>query len=207
MNISQNPSPSFPFFSDESFINPFMDNFDFTDLIFDVDEGGNNGFIQEETSSPISIVSSETFTGESGGSVSGITTLSKKESSTFDCKSRGSKEGETTKEMGHRVAFRTRSKIDVMDDGYKWRKYGKKSVKNNTNKRNYYKCSSEGCIVKKRVERDGDDAAYVITTYDGVHNHESPSHVYYNDMVLSYDHDNWNQHSLLQAIQQISPPY
>ena len=37
--------------------------------------------------------------------------------------------------MGHRVAIRTRSKIDVMDDGYKWRKYGKKSVKNNTNKR------------------------------------------------------------------------
>ncbi|CAN6983184.1 unnamed protein product [Brassica oleracea var. botrytis] len=206
MNISQNPSPNYPIFSDENFINPFMDNFDFTDLIFDVNEGGNNnGFIPEETSSPISIVSSETFTGESGGSGSGITTSSKKEP-TFGCKSRGSKDGET-KEMGHRVAFRTRSKIDVMDDGYKWRKYGKKSVKNNTNKRNYYKCSNEGCTVKKRVERDGEDAAYVITTYDGVHNHESPSHVYYNDMVLSYDHDNWNQHSLLQAIQQISPPY
>lgn len=65
--------------------------------------------------------------------------------------------------------------------------------------RNYYKCSSEGCLVKKRVERDGKDAAYVITTYEGVHNHESPSHVYYSDMVLSYDHDNWNQHSLLQS--------
>lgn len=80
MNISQNPSPNYPIFSDENFINPFMDNFDFTDLIFDVNEGGNNnGFIPEETSSPISIVSSETFTGESGGSGSGITTSSKKE--------------------------------------------------------------------------------------------------------------------------------
>jgi len=51
------------------------------------------------------------------------------------CSNRGSKESDQTKETGHRVAFRTRSKIDVMDDGFKWRKYGKKSVKNNINKR------------------------------------------------------------------------
>lgn len=37
--------------------------------------------------------------------------------------------------MDRKVAFRTRSKIDVMDDGFKWRKYGKKTVKNNINKR------------------------------------------------------------------------
>ncbi|CAD5335855.1 unnamed protein product [Arabidopsis thaliana] len=134
-----------------------MDNNDFSNLMFfDIDEGGNNGLIEEEISSPTSIVSSETFTGESGGSGS-ATTLSKKEST-----NRGSKESDQTKETGHRVAFRTRSKIDVMDDGFKWRKYGKKSVKNNINKRNYYKCSSEGCSVKKRVERDGDDAAYIV---------------------------------------------
>jgi hypothetical protein len=29
--------------------------------------------------------------------------------------------------------------------------------------------------VKKRVERDRDDPRYVITTYDGVHNHASPA--------------------------------
>ena len=58
-------------------------------------------------------------------------------------------------------------------------------------------------MVKKRVERDGENAAYVITTYEGVHNHESPSHVYYSDMV--YDHDNWKQHSLLQSIQTFPP--
>ena len=40
--------------------------------------------------------------------------------------------------------------------------------------RNYYRCSSEGCGLKKRVERDRDDPRYVITTYDGVHNHASP---------------------------------
>ncbi|KAG8067379.1 hypothetical protein GUJ93_ZPchr0005g15444 [Zizania palustris] len=54
-------------------------------------------------------------------------------------------------------------------------RYGKKAVKNSPNPRNYYRCSSEGCNVKKRVERDRDDDRYVITTYDGVHNHASPA--------------------------------
>ncbi|KAK8965199.1 putative WRKY transcription factor 75 [Platanthera guangdongensis] len=30
-----------------------------------------------------------------------------------------------------RFAFQTRSQIDVLDDGYRWRKYGQKAVKNN----------------------------------------------------------------------------
>ncbi|KAI4317186.1 hypothetical protein L6164_025077 [Bauhinia variegata] len=50
--------------------------------------------------------------------------------------------------------------------------------------RNYYKCSSEGCNVKKRVERDSDDSSYVITTYEGVHNHERPGAAYYTQMSL-----------------------
>ncbi|CAO2203840.1 unnamed protein product [Urochloa humidicola] len=72
---------------------------------------------------------------------------------------------------GGKVAFRTRSEVEVLDDGYRWRKYGKKLVKNRPNPRNYYRCSAEGCAVKKRVERARDDASFVITTYDGVHNH------------------------------------
>ncbi|KAM3299520.1 hypothetical protein ACQJBY_040823 [Aegilops geniculata] len=78
-----------------------------------------------------------------------------------------------------RIAFRTRSEIEILDDGYKWRKYGKKAVKNSPNPRNYYRCSTEGCSVKKRVERDRDDPAYVVTTYEGTHSHVSPSTVYY----------------------------
>ncbi|KAK4783001.1 hypothetical protein SAY86_007375 [Trapa natans] len=76
---------------------------------------------------------------------------------------------------GIRIAFRTKSELEVMDDGYRWRKYGKKSVKDSPNPRNYYKCSVVGCRVKKRVERDRDDFSYVITTYEGVHNHGTPS--------------------------------
>ncbi|XP_020394763.1 uncharacterized protein [Zea mays] len=74
-----------------------------------------------------------------------------------------------------RIGFRTRSEVEILDDGFKWRKYGKKAVKSSPNPRNYYRCSSEGCGVKKRVERDRDDPRYVITTYDGVHNHASPA--------------------------------
>ncbi|XP_019227105.1 PREDICTED: probable WRKY transcription factor 51 [Nicotiana attenuata] len=73
------------------------------------------------------------------------------------------------------IAFRTKTQLEILYDGYKWRKYGKKKVKSNTNLRNYYKCSSGGCKVKKRIERDGHDSSYLITTYEGRHNHESSS--------------------------------
>ncbi|KAG1367581.1 putative WRKY transcription factor 45 [Cocos nucifera] len=74
-----------------------------------------------------------------------------------------------------KIAFKTKSEVEILDDGYKWRKYGKKMVKNNPNPRNYYRCSSEGCKVKKKVEREREDSSYVITTYEGVHNHDAPS--------------------------------
>ncbi|KAL9269642.1 putative WRKY transcription factor 50 [Drosera capensis] len=81
--------------------------------------------------------------------------------------------GGNEKQVKDRVAFRMQSEIEILDDGYKWRKYGKKMVKNNPNPRNYYKCAIEGCPVKKRVERDGHDPSLVITTYEGKHTHGS----------------------------------
>ncbi|KAI3968128.1 hypothetical protein MKW92_000311 [Papaver armeniacum] len=93
----------------------------------------------------------------------------------------------------HRIAFRTKSEVEILDDGFKWRKYGKKAVKDSPNPRNYYRCSSVGCNVKKRVERDGEDSSYVITTYENVHNHESPSVVYYNEIPLMVPHG-WTLH-------------
>ncbi|KAG6526263.1 probable WRKY transcription factor 75 [Zingiber officinale] len=81
--------------------------------------------------------------------------------------------------VGCRIGFRTESEVEILHDGYKWRKYGKKSVKNSPNPRNYFRCSREGCGVKKRVERDREDPRFVVTTYDGVHNHVSPLDVSY----------------------------
>ncbi|KAJ8491722.1 hypothetical protein OPV22_013443 [Ensete ventricosum] len=86
-----------------------------------------------------------------------------------DAGKRSSKRSSSSK-----VAFKTKSELEILDDGYKWRKYGKKTVKSSPNPRNYYRCSSEGCQVKKKVERHRDDSSFVITTYEGTHNHHAP---------------------------------
>ncbi|XP_022752012.1 probable WRKY transcription factor 13 [Durio zibethinus] len=74
-----------------------------------------------------------------------------------------------------RFCFKTMSDVDVLDDGYKWRKYGQKVVKNTQHPRSYYRCTQDSCRVKKRVERLAEDPRMVITTYEGRHVH-SPSH-------------------------------
>ncbi|QHN94354.1 hypothetical protein HN51_052941 [Arachis hypogaea] len=79
--------------------------------------------------------------------------------------------GSEKKDVRERVAFKTKSEVEIIDDGYRWRKYGKKMVKNSPNPRNYYRCTVDGCRVKKRVERDREDPTYVITTYEGNHTH------------------------------------
>ncbi|XP_022886725.1 probable WRKY transcription factor 75 [Olea europaea var. sylvestris] len=70
-----------------------------------------------------------------------------------------------------RIAFRTRSKVDILDDGYRWRKYGQKAVKNQNFPRSYYRCTYEGCNVKKQVQRQSMDEGVVVTTYEGMHVH------------------------------------
>ncbi|XP_022635253.1 probable WRKY transcription factor 43 [Vigna radiata var. radiata] len=70
-----------------------------------------------------------------------------------------------------RFAFQTRSADDVLDDGYRWRKYGQKAVKNSTYPRSYYRCTHHTCNVKKQVQRLSKDTSIVVTTYEGIHNH------------------------------------
>ncbi|WOL14794.1 WRKY transcription factor WRKY24-like [Canna indica] len=74
-----------------------------------------------------------------------------------------------------RVVVQTQSDIDILDDGYRWRKYGQKVVKGNPNPRSYYKCTTMGCPVRKHVERASHDMRSVITTYEGKHNHDVPA--------------------------------
>ncbi|XP_021745345.1 probable WRKY transcription factor 75 [Chenopodium quinoa] len=71
----------------------------------------------------------------------------------------------------HRYAFQTRSQVDILDDGYRWRKYGQKAVKNNKFPRSYYRCTYQGCNVKKQVQRLSNDEGVVVTTYEGIHSH------------------------------------
>ncbi|KAL7083402.1 hypothetical protein ACP275_14G159500 [Erythranthe tilingii] len=85
-----------------------------------------------------------------------------------------------------RFCFQTRSDVDVLDDGYKWRKYGQKIVKNSLHPRSYYKCTHSNCRVKKRVERLSEDCRMVITTYEGRHNHSPSDDSNSDDAFTSY---------------------
>ncbi|CAL9154532.1 unnamed protein product, partial [Musa hybrid cultivar] len=86
-----------------------------------------------------------------------------------ETKERCKEEGGKKKKKGQkpqeepRFAFETRSEVDHLDDGYRWRKYGQKAVKNSRFPRSYYRCTSATCGVKKRVERSSDDPAVVVT--------------------------------------------
>nr|UVI62159.1 WRKY transcription factor [Rehmannia glutinosa] len=74
-----------------------------------------------------------------------------------------------------KIVLQTRSEVDLLDDGYKWRKYGQKVVKGNPYPRSYYRCTYAGCNVRKHVERASADPKAVITTYEGKHTHEIPA--------------------------------
>ncbi|XP_051136394.1 probable WRKY transcription factor 20 isoform X2 [Andrographis paniculata] len=74
-----------------------------------------------------------------------------------------------------RVIVQTMTEVDILDDGYRWRKYGQKVVRGNPNPRSYYKCTVAGCTVRKHVERASHDPKSVLTTYEGKHNHDLPT--------------------------------
>ncbi|KAG6405050.1 hypothetical protein SASPL_132632 [Salvia splendens] len=88
--------------------------------------------------------------------------------------SKAKKKGEK-KQRQPRFAFMTKSEVDHLEDGYRWRKYGQKAVKNSPYPRSYYRCTTQKCPVKKRVERSYEDPSIVITTYEGQHNHHVPA--------------------------------
>ncbi|PSS09865.1 WRKY transcription factor 49 [Actinidia chinensis var. chinensis] len=72
----------------------------------------------------------------------------------------------------HKYTLRIKSCGSGMaDDGYKWRKYGQKSIKNSPHPRSYYRCTNPRCSAKKQMERSSDDPDTLIITYEGLHLH------------------------------------
>ncbi|KAJ1263753.1 hypothetical protein BS78_09G210700 [Paspalum vaginatum] len=115
--------------------------------------------------------------GELGGAESGAGSSASTTTTTGDGDGKAAKGGKGSGGRGRkkasrpRFAFQTRSENDVLDDGYRWRKYGQKAVKNSPYPRSYYRCTHHTCNVKKQVQRMAKDTGIVVTTYEGVHNH------------------------------------
>nr|AJA32893.1 WRKY transcription factor [Brassica oleracea var. capitata] len=74
----------------------------------------------------------------------------------------------------HKLVVHAASDVGISSDGYRWRKYGQKMVKGNPNPRNYYRCTSAGCPVRKHIETAVDNTRNVVITYKGEHNHDTP---------------------------------
>ena len=62
--------------------------------------------------------------------------------------------------------------------------------------RSYYKCTYQGCPVRKHVERASHDLRAVITTYEGKHNHDVPAARGSGSRSLS-DHNNNSNHAAM----------
>ncbi|CAN8287578.1 unnamed protein product [Cochlearia groenlandica] len=73
--------------------------------------------------------------------------------------------------LGKVDKYTIKVKNGFSNDGYKWRKYGQKSIKNSPNPRSYYKCTNSICNAKKQVERSINEPNTYIITYEGFHFH------------------------------------
>ncbi|KAM7514271.1 hypothetical protein LguiA_003854 [Lonicera macranthoides] len=124
MDIPQNPNPNYSSGTD---IN--LPDFELSDyLIF---EDG----LEEEFSLPDVVVSSVNVTRgsfQSGGSNPINSNMQVYKHTNFECKN-GAKQNKVAMDAGSRITIRMQSEMEFLDDGFKWRKYGKKKVKNNPN--------------------------------------------------------------------------
>lgn len=63
-------------------------------------------------------------------------------------------------------------KARTSEDGFLWRKYGQKEIKNSKHPRLYYRCSykdDHGCTATKQVQQSEEDPSLYVITYFGDH--------------------------------------
>ncbi|XP_052183621.1 WRKY transcription factor 28-like [Diospyros lotus] len=149
-------------------------------LSFDqVSRGGFSGFFPPPSPEAFSPFKDEQtpaiLGGEDNKNSTGIERVQHKEledgGQSFKKLSKSLKKNGEARQREVRFSFMTRSRVDLLEDGYRWRKYGQKAVKNSHFPRSYYRCTAEKCNVKKHVERSLQDPSIVITTYQGRHSH------------------------------------
>ncbi|GMH13402.1 hypothetical protein Nepgr_015243 [Nepenthes gracilis] len=62
-------------------------------------------------------------------------------------------------------------------DGYSWRKYGQKQVKNSESSRSYYRCTYSDCHAKKKVQHSDVSGCIIGVVYKGHHDHDPPQRI------------------------------
>ncbi|KAK7319304.1 hypothetical protein RJT34_04023 [Clitoria ternatea] len=137
--------------------------------------GGTSETLNATLNSSISSSSSEAGAEEDSGKSKKDRQVKTEEGGESSKKGNKDKKKGEKKQKEPRFAFMTKSEVDHLEDGYRWRKYGQKAVKNSPYPRSYYRCTTQKCTVKKRVERSYQDPTTVITTYEGQHNHPVPT--------------------------------
>ncbi|KAK9273129.1 hypothetical protein L1049_017936 [Liquidambar formosana] len=69
---------------------------------------------------------------------------------------------------------RADNRLVLPEDGYGWKKYGQKFIKNIGKYRSYFKCQKSNCRAKKRAEWSTSEPGNVRVVYvNGVHTHSS----------------------------------
>ncbi|XP_021636199.2 probable WRKY transcription factor 3 [Hevea brasiliensis] len=64
-------------------------------------------------------------------------------------------------------------RLALPQDGYEWRKYGQKFIKNIGKFRSYFKCRNQNCNARKKVEWSDRQPDNIRIVYEGVHSHSS----------------------------------
>ncbi|KAK6160426.1 hypothetical protein DH2020_003807 [Rehmannia glutinosa] len=98
-----------------------------------------------------------------------ITTMENNNSPILD--NHEEKKGKKKDDKKCRYAFQTRSQVDILDDGYRWRKYGQKAVNNNNFPRKVPISMHVLFELNKNTKEMSKDEGIVVTTYEGMHSH------------------------------------
>ncbi|GKV21824.1 hypothetical protein SLEP1_g31766 [Rubroshorea leprosula] len=105
-------------------------------------------------------------------------------------------EASTARETSMGTEDRGGHRLILPEDGYEWRKYGQKFIKNIGKTRSYFKCHKENCNAKKRVEWSESEPDNIRVVYDGVHTHALSAAV----SASSTGTSNANQYNLLNQV-------
>nr|XP_034893394.1 WRKY transcription factor 44-like [Populus alba] len=76
---------------------------------------------------------------------------------------------EHTEEQQH--TDRGRQRLVLPEDGFEWKKYGQKFIKNIGKFRGYFRCQKRDCMAKKRAEWSSPENLRIV--YKGSHSHAS----------------------------------